>query len=94
MCEVQKLEGLAEVDGPAVQVRQVVAVQPQKLQVPLTWTIWTVDQCVAVAELCYGRLRLRALKSRSRIQLRISALAAKNNKIRNDIIRLPKGKYK
>ena len=48
MCEVQKLEGLAEVDGPAVQVRQVVAVQPQKLQVPLTWTMWPVDQCVAV----------------------------------------------
>jgi len=35
VCEVQELEGLAEVNGPIVQVRQVVVVQPQELQVPL-----------------------------------------------------------
>jgi hypothetical protein len=37
MCQIQKFERLAEVNGPVVQVSQVVAVQPQELQVPLAW---------------------------------------------------------
>jgi hypothetical protein len=37
MCQIQKFERLSEVNGPVVQVRQVVAVQPQELQVPLAW---------------------------------------------------------
>jgi hypothetical protein len=37
MRQIQELERLAEVNGPVVQVRQVVAVQPQELQVPLAW---------------------------------------------------------
>jgi hypothetical protein len=37
MCQIQKFERLAEVNGPVVQVGQVVAVQPQELQVSLAW---------------------------------------------------------